>query len=487
MEESSDSSDDGDSGRRSINDSESDCDEERSYSSGEPASKPPKTDEEDEETLDQLSALPDSLILQILSLLPMEEVVKTSALSKKWQYLWTSVDNLIFINKDYSQSERFEKFINFLEKTLSLSSCSTIRKFAVQFDYDAFLRLDVTSPSLRTLKLKDFWYSCDDDDGALLEILAPNLRSLEISGYLYTMKCRLVNVSSLVDANLSFDLDTPADSSEIMKSIDEDEGEELEVSFDFSGDEKPRGSNGDEGNDYDGELSPPPPPPKLRKKRSQDRISAFSDSLSPTKRVFLSVPISNTSDEKLIHKFISFVDEALVLFTSSNIRKFCLDFPYERRFAPNVNMWVRFAMQKSVEELELNLYNQCPGNRYKLPQYVYANSSLTKLNLSKSKIMPYRGVSWKSLRALTIKCVVVSEIAIGMILSGGPVLEFLELYRSCVEHRLDINSSSLKKLVIRGYRNPFVEEDDSVLEISAPRFSSLEIVGVFHEEEDSDW
>ncbi|KAA8515349.1 hypothetical protein F0562_018421 [Nyssa sinensis] len=117
MEESSDSSDDSDSGRRSINDSESDCDEERSYSSGEPASKPPKIDEEDEETLDRLSALPDSLILQILSLLPMEE--------------------------DYSQSERFEKFINFLEKTLSLSSCSKIRKFAVQFDYDAFLYPDV--------------------------------------------------------------------------------------------------------------------------------------------------------------------------------------------------------------------------------------------------------------------------------------------------------------------------------------------------------
>ncbi|KAA8515346.1 hypothetical protein F0562_018424 [Nyssa sinensis] len=320
MEESSDSSDDGDSGRRSSNDSESDCDEERSYSSGEPASKPPKTGEEDEETLDRLSALPDSLILQILSVLPMEEVVKTSALSKKWQYLWTSVDNLIFINQDYSQSEHFEKFIKFLEKTVSLSSCSKIRKFAVQFDYNAFLypdvdlwisfaltryvqdldlnfigpqsfdgtdiyrlpqhlfsnssltklklslcvfepsgviswrllknlsleylesnedmierilsscpllevlelsnfmgfrRLDVTSPSLRTLKLKDFWYSCDDDDdGALLEILALNLRSLEISGYLYTMKCRLVNVSSLVDANLSFDLDTPADSSD---------------------------------------------------------------------------------------------------------------------------------------------------------------------------------------------------------------------------------------------------------------------------------
>ncbi|KAA8515351.1 hypothetical protein F0562_018419 [Nyssa sinensis] len=96
---------------------------------------------------------------------------------------------------------------------ISHSGCPLLEVLEL-YNFMGFRRVDVTSPSLRTLKLKDFWYSCDDDDGALLEILAPNLRSLEISGYLYKMKCRLVNVSSLVDANLSFDLDTPADSSD---------------------------------------------------------------------------------------------------------------------------------------------------------------------------------------------------------------------------------------------------------------------------------
>ncbi|KAA8515353.1 hypothetical protein F0562_018417 [Nyssa sinensis] len=98
-----------------------------------------------------------------------------------------------------------------------LSGCPLLEVLEL-YNFMGFRRLDVTTPSLRTLKLKDFWYSCDDDDddddGALMQILASKLGSLEISGYLYTMKCRLVNVSSLLDANLSFALDTPADSSD---------------------------------------------------------------------------------------------------------------------------------------------------------------------------------------------------------------------------------------------------------------------------------
>ncbi|KAK6803698.1 hypothetical protein RDI58_001482 [Solanum bulbocastanum] len=50
-----------------------------------------------EETLDdRLSDLPDSILLQILSLLPTKEAFTTCILSKSWQYLWTSLDSELF-------------------------------------------------------------------------------------------------------------------------------------------------------------------------------------------------------------------------------------------------------------------------------------------------------------------------------------------------------------------------------------------------------
>ncbi|KAA8515362.1 hypothetical protein F0562_018408 [Nyssa sinensis] len=189
-------------------------------------------------------------------------------------------------------------------------------------------------------------------------------------------------------------------------------------------------SNGDEETDCDEISRPSPPPPKRRNKRSQERTSDSSESLSPKTEsascrtrysfiFFLSCQQRTLleQDDKRVQKFITFVDKALVLFTSPS--KFSLDFAYEPRFAPNVNLWIRLAMQKNVEELELNLQSLC-------------------------------------------------ETAIARILSGSPVLEFLELYECRIEVSLNINSQSLKKLVIWDCSNPYYEGE---FEISAPNVS----------------
>ncbi|KAH0730386.1 hypothetical protein KY290_003863 [Solanum tuberosum] len=80
------------------------------------------------ETLDDcISELPDSLLLQILSLLPTEEAFTTCILSKRWQYLWTSLNSFIFSPKRYW--ERSKGFRSFVDYVLSHFTASKIDKF----------------------------------------------------------------------------------------------------------------------------------------------------------------------------------------------------------------------------------------------------------------------------------------------------------------------------------------------------------------------
>ncbi|XP_021852002.2 F-box/LRR-repeat protein 13 [Spinacia oleracea] len=51
---------------------------------------------ESKDKVDRLNLLPDSILVDILSLLPIESAVRTCALSRRWQYLWTQVTRLVF-------------------------------------------------------------------------------------------------------------------------------------------------------------------------------------------------------------------------------------------------------------------------------------------------------------------------------------------------------------------------------------------------------
>lgn len=91
--------------------------------------------------LDRISALHDSLILHILSFLPMEDVVRTGTLSKRWGYLWTCVSTLVF-KRDEFDLNHIDKFVAFVNHTLLLCTCSNIKKFVLEFrhhpDHECF-------------------------------------------------------------------------------------------------------------------------------------------------------------------------------------------------------------------------------------------------------------------------------------------------------------------------------------------------------------
>ncbi|XP_023644429.1 probable FBD-associated F-box protein At1g32375 [Capsella rubella] len=73
---------------------------------------------------DRLSELPDALLLEILSLLPMEYVVATMFLSKRWRFLWMMVPRLVYDDR----YKNIEKFSMFLDRSLVLHKAPIIEK-----------------------------------------------------------------------------------------------------------------------------------------------------------------------------------------------------------------------------------------------------------------------------------------------------------------------------------------------------------------------
>ncbi|CAA7045289.1 unnamed protein product [Microthlaspi erraticum] len=61
---------------------------------------------------DKISKLYDSLILKILSNLRTKEVVKTSAVSKRWEGLWLSSSGLDLNTNEFPDYDTFVSFVN---------------------------------------------------------------------------------------------------------------------------------------------------------------------------------------------------------------------------------------------------------------------------------------------------------------------------------------------------------------------------------------
>jgi hypothetical protein len=75
--------------------------------------------------------LPEVVLRHILSFLSIKDAVRTSVLSKRWKFLWTSNPNLNF--GEHLAGER-TLLMNFVERVLCLRDSSDIKKFVLEFD-----------------------------------------------------------------------------------------------------------------------------------------------------------------------------------------------------------------------------------------------------------------------------------------------------------------------------------------------------------------
>ncbi|KAI7999967.1 F-box/FBD/LRR-repeat protein [Camellia lanceoleosa] len=132
-------------------------------------------------------------------------------------------------------------------------------------------------------------------------------------------------------------------------------------------------------------------------------------------------------------KFITFVYKALILCKSPKMEKFVLILKYSPCFAFDLNIFISFAIQNNVEDLELLLdFRRSKIECYRLPQYIYCSSSLKKLKLNccdvlsilEVKGVPFQLSSCKSL-ALNTYVNRWDSPAIASLLRSSPNLETL--------------------------------------------------------------
>ncbi|GJX69132.1 ribonuclease H-like domain-containing protein [Tanacetum coccineum] len=166
---------------------------------------------------------------------------------------------------------------------------------------------------------------------------------------------------------------------------------------------------------------------------------------------------SNAYDVTDFHGYISFIDNTL-------------------------NYWIRYAISRNVEDVDLRLWEVVVGGRFSYEDELLFNAScITRMTLSFCLFDPPNGgISWERLECLCLCCVTLDEDMIQKILSGSPCMESLELKNCYGYRRIDVTSKSVKKLVFckyNSYREICTHEEAYIdcVKINAPYISSLTI------------
>lgn len=187
--------------------------------------------------------------------------------------------------------------------------------------------------------------------------------------------------------------------------------------------------------------------------------------------------------------FRNFVNRALILWKGTKILKFHVEVSQcHISLARDLDLWMRFALEMKVEELNIHLW--CEEEYvYNTLQCLNSCSSLRKLSLVGCSLQIHDSPAWNQLKSLEIEdsCFGdswISEEMINQILLGTPQLDDFDLGLRESNENLNIMSTSLKRLKINKYlfddddhNNEYEPSLNTVLKICCPNLESLGISG----------
>ncbi|CAH9078980.1 unnamed protein product [Cuscuta europaea] len=97
-------------------------------------------------SIDRISALPDCLLVHIISFLGLKKAATTSILAKRWQFLWAEIRSLEFDFYDWGKSKETKNtadFVAWVNRIIATRRGNYLEKLKVSFEYEDCFATDV--------------------------------------------------------------------------------------------------------------------------------------------------------------------------------------------------------------------------------------------------------------------------------------------------------------------------------------------------------
>ncbi|KAL3620486.1 hypothetical protein CASFOL_035398 [Castilleja foliolosa] len=174
-----------------------------------------------------------------------------------------------------------------------------------------------------------------------------------------------------------------------------------------------------------------------------------------------------------VQDFVSRVNKTLFICGQNDLDTFEVEFPYSESYSPDVDVWVGFAVKNKAKQVSLLLYGNL-DDYHRLPRTMFQSAYLKRLTLRGCAVFTWGTIEWPSLTELSIEKSSLQQHMMEKMLSGCPVLHFLDLKDCWGYNRLEVSSKSLYELWVSDS-----EEDEGAfepfLQISAPYLHTLSV------------